>query len=105
MDVKWVDGEAWYNTMPGVGDKDLHVAGTFWLSSVSTQIRFERGNPGINPDPEEVVLELITETPDACLEQIEEAREIGWKEDVGPDIKRVRIIGAVEVTLEVKDVQ
>jgi hypothetical protein len=103
MEVKWVEGDAWYNRMPGTDDGDLHVAGTCALASVSTELSLEPGDPGLSPEPGVFVLQLTATTPDACLDQVDEARQVEWKGDPGEEIKRVRIIGAAEAQLEVHD--
>jgi hypothetical protein len=103
MDVKWLEGEAWYNRMPGTDDKDLHVVGTYWLASVSTELSLKPGDPGINPEPGVFVLQLTAETPEICLDQVDEGRQVEWRGDAGDDIKRVQIHGAVESSIEVRD--
>jgi hypothetical protein len=103
MDVKWVEGEAWYNRMPGTDDDDLHVAGTCSLSSVSTELSLEPGDPGFDREPGVFNLQLTASTPDACLDQVDEGRQVEWRGDPGEEIKRVRIFGAVEALLDVHD--
>lgn len=103
MSVKWLDGEAWYNRMPGTDDSDLHVAGTCWLSSVSTELSLAPGDPGYKAEPGVFNLQLTADTPEICLDQIDEGRQVEWKGDPGEEIKQVRIIGATEVLLDVHD--
>jgi|GEM_PF-5301305 len=96
MEVKWLEGEARYSD-----DGDLHVVGTCWLASISTELSLKPGDPGPNPEPEVFVLQLTAETPNICLDQVDEGRQVEWKGDAGPEIKRVRIIGAADAEIEV----
>lgn len=100
LPVEWLGGEAWYNRMPGRNDEDLHVAGTCRLRSSSIQLVLEPGNPGIFPEPGVVVLSLKASKLDTGTDQMDE-RDVSWSDDVGPDAKWVRIIGAVNVSMKV----
>lgn len=103
MKVECLKWDAWYNRMPGADDKDLHVLGTCNLASVSTELSLEPGDPGINPEPGVFVLELTAETPEVCLDQVDEGRQIEWRGDAGDGIERVRIIGAADASIEVRE--
>jgi hypothetical protein len=103
MNVECFGWEAWCNHMPGAGDGDLHVVGTCRLASVSTELSLEPGDPGPNPEPEVFVLQLTAETPEICLDQVDEGRQVEWRGDAGSEIKRVRIIGAADAEIEVRE--
>jgi len=103
MKVECFDWGAWYNRMPGAGDTDLHVVGTCRLASVSTELSLQPGDPGISPEPGVFVLQLTATTPEVCLDQIDEGRQVEWRGDAGEGIERVRIIGAAEASIEVQE--
>jgi hypothetical protein len=100
LPVEWLRGEAWYNRMPGRNDENLHAAGTCRVRSSSAQLELEPGNSGIFPEPGVVVLSLKAAASDVGDDQMDE-KDVSWAEDVGPDAKWVRIIGAVSVSLKV----
>jgi hypothetical protein len=95
------DWSAWYNRMPGVNDPDLHVAGTMTLPSSSIQLSL-RPAPEIVDEPDLQVLELVADEPPVGDTQVVE-REVSWQEDVGPNIRRVRIQGATTAEIPVTD--
>lgn len=92
---------AWYNRMPGIDDPDLHVTGTCRLRSSSASVSLELGNVGIVPEPGVVVLKLTIEYPEGNGTDDMEDRPIEWRRDVGPDVKRVRVVGDTDVEIEV----
>jgi hypothetical protein len=93
------DWTAWYNRMPGSHDPDLHVSGICGLASSHTTVRLEPGNVGTVPEPDLCVLQLVVTRPDFDDDLYLEC-EVSWHDDVGPDIKRVRINGvSPEITV------
>lgn len=92
--------EAWYNRMPGVGDKDLHVAGKVGLPSSQAEVTLAPDNVGIVDDPSVFALRLTIVMPDVG-DTLYVEREVGWHKDVGPDIKTVRIGGDVAAEMPV----
>jgi hypothetical protein len=91
---------AWYNRMGGREDPELHVSGTCELHSGSGSAVLEPTNVGVAPEPDLVALRLTIEYPPVGTDDVVE-REVSWSEDVGPDVKRVRIVGDAETELEV----
>jgi hypothetical protein len=103
MKVTCLDWEAWYDQMPGADHTKLHVAGTCSLPSSSIQLTLQPGDPGVAPEDGVFVLELRATEPPASDTRMDE-RTVGWSDDVGKDIKSVRIIGDAEASVEVKEV-
>ncbi len=93
---------AWYNRMPGSDDPNLHVSGRCELPSGSIRITLEPGNEGIVDEPDLFVLEAKVEVPEVGTDDFVE-REVTWEDDVGPDIKRVRVQGDLDANIEVED--
>jgi len=52
-------------------------------------------------EPERVVLRLTATTPGAGGTTQIDVRTVSWQADVGPDVKRVQIIGDAEAELDV----
>jgi hypothetical protein len=102
--MECTDWEAWYNRMPGAADPDLHVSGKCGLESSSIKVWLEPGNVGVVPEPDLLVLQLRTERPEVGDDMYVE-REVTWQDDVGQDIKRVRIQGEAEAEIPVRDAQ
>jgi hypothetical protein len=98
--VEWLHGGAGYDRLPGVEDPRLHVVGTCRVRSSSVELTLEPGNAGVVPEPGVAVLRLSASSPEVGDDRMVE-REVGWSDDVGPDIEWVRIIGEVAVSLEV----
>jgi hypothetical protein len=94
---------AWYNKMPGTDDPDLYVTGTCEVRSGSARVSLKLGDPGISPEPGVVVLQLTIEYPEVGTDDMAK-REVSWSGDVGPDAKKVRIVGDAEAEIEVRDV-
>lgn len=86
------DWSAWYNRRPGADDPHLHVSGICGLASSNVMVRLEPGNVGVVPEPGLCVLQLAAVRPPVGDDRYVE-REVTWREDVGPDMKRVRING------------
>lgn len=86
------DWSAWYNRRPGADDPHLHVSGICGLASSNIMVRLEPGNVGVVPEPGLCVLQLAAASPTAGDDRYVE-REVTWREDVGPDMERVRIWG------------
>ncbi len=97
-----VEWEAWYNKMPGTDDPELHVSGLCKLESSTIEVTLEPGNEGSVDEPDLFVLECTIERPGFGDTQYVE-KPISWQDDVGPDIKRVRIQGDAHAEVEVRD--
>jgi hypothetical protein len=93
--VRTHDWSAWYNRRPGADDPYLHVSGICGLASSSIMVRLEPGNVGVVPEPDLCVLQLAAVRPTVGDDRYVE-REVTWREDVGPDLKRVRIAGVLD---------
>jgi len=93
--------EAWYNRMPGTDDPDLYVLGRCKLPSGSIQITLELGNVGTPPPPDLVALDCTVDVPEVGTSDYTE-RDVPWQDDVGPDVKRVRIQKDLNAEIEVE---
>lgn len=93
--VETRDWSAWYDRMPGAEDPDLHVSGICLLDSSNIMVQLEPDNEGIVDDPELFVLKLVVTRP-AVLDNVYVEREVSWRGDAGPGIKRVRINAVIE---------
>jgi hypothetical protein len=93
--------DAWYNRMPGIHDAELHVFGTCHLPSSNIEVSLELADPGVASEPEVVALRLRLSEPDFGDDLMTD-REVKWNQDVGPDVKRVRIVGDAEASIEVR---
>jgi hypothetical protein len=100
--MECMDWDAWYDQMSGADHDVLHVAGRCEVESSSVELSLEPGNEGIVDDPELFVLELRVQRPPVGDDKMTE-KEVSWRE-TAPGIKRVRIQGAAEATLKVRDV-
>ena len=105
MKVESFDWEAWYDQMPGTNDPDLHVGGTCRLMSSMIEVSLEPGDVGAVLEPGVVALQLKATEPEIHDELVTE-KTVSWSDDVGPEIRKVRIQGDTEqVELAVKVVQ
>jgi hypothetical protein len=95
------DWAAWYNRMPGSADPCLHVSGICGLASSHTKVRLEPGNVGSVPEPDLYALQLVVTRPDIDDDRYVEC-EVSWQDDVGQEIKRVRINGiGIEIPVKI----
>ena len=100
--MECMDWDAWYDQMPGADHDVLHVAGRCEVESSSVELSLEPGNEGIVDDPELIVLELRVQRAPAGDDMMAE-KEVSWK-GTAPGIKQVRIQGAADATIKVRDV-
>jgi hypothetical protein len=99
IECEW---QAWYDRLPG-GDNRLHVAGMCEVEDDSVQL-FLEGDDGARPEgPDLIVLELKSRPPDAGDESMID-KQVSWTGEPGTGIRRVRIGGEADVTLNVRDV-
>ena len=84
------DWSAWYNRMPGAEDPNLYVSGVCVLASRSQTAELEFRPDGIVDEPDVLTLALVITGPEIGDAAIKECT-VTWKDDVGPDIKTVRI--------------
>ncbi len=100
IECEW---QAWYDRLPG-GDHRLHVAGMCEVESSSVDLRLEPDDEG--PDePDTLALTLISRPPEAGQRSVTD-EQVSWTGEPGQSgerIKRVRIGGETDVTLEVRD--
>ncbi|HYI32045.1 MAG TPA: hypothetical protein VEX88_01135 [Glaciibacter sp.] len=87
------DWDAWYNRQPGADDRRLYVAGKVDLPSSSIVPFLEFRPDGIVDEPDLVTLRLIVHVPEIGDDRFV-TKDVSWSQDVGQDIKRVRIIGS-----------
>jgi hypothetical protein len=96
---------AWYNREPGgTPDPRLHVSGDCTSPVAGVKLTLELANVGVVPDPTLLALELHAEQPEVS-DQVVTPITVTWAEDVGPDIKTVRIDGAAAAQVEVRIAQ
>lgn len=86
------DWEAWYNRQPGADDPRLHVVGKVDLPSSSIVATLEFWTDGVIDEPDLVTLRVVVDVPDVG-DDLFVTKDLVWEENVGPDIKRVRILG------------
>lgn len=83
----------------------LHVRGECECSSTGHRLRLEYGNPGIKPDPEVVVLNLLIEEPEVGND-VKSPEVVEFHDEIGSDPLRVEIRAADGngATVEIQDV-
>jgi hypothetical protein len=95
---------AWYDDMPGPDpNPELHVSAQCKFSSGSIKWTLEPDNEGPVDDPSLLVLRFTAKVPEAGTDDYVE-KEITWRDDVGPDIKRVEIRGDASAKIKVQRV-
>jgi hypothetical protein len=74
-------------------------------TSTGHTLRLEYGNPGINPDPEVIVLELRVDEPDVGGDAMT-PESVHFEDEIGPQPKRVhvRTPGDDDVAIVIQDV-
>jgi hypothetical protein len=107
MSCKCEKWEAFADSMPGPdGEKRrLRVTGDCMCTSTGHRLRLAYGNPGINPDPEVIILNLTVQEPDGGGDVM--TREaVRFEDEIGPRPKRVhvRTPGEDDVTIQIQDV-
>jgi hypothetical protein len=100
IECEW---QAWYDHLPG-GDNRLHVAGTCEVESSSVDLRLEPDHEGLD-EPDTIALKLISRPPEAGQRSVidEQVSWTGGPAQAGERVKRVRIGGETDVTVEVRD--
>ena len=100
IECEW---QAWYDRLPG-GDNRLHVAGMCEVESSSVDLRLEADDGGVD-EPDTLALKLISRPPEAGQRSVTD-EQVSWTGEhakPGERIKRVRIGGETDVTLDVMD--
>jgi hypothetical protein len=100
IECEW---QAWYDHLPG-GDNRLHVAGTCEVESSTVVLRLEPEDEPVD-EPDTLALKLISRPPEAGQRSVID-EQVSWTGDhakPGERIKRVRIGGETDVTLDVMD--
>lgn len=76
-------------TKSGSGRK-VAVTGEGKCPKAGYELRLERGNPGVAPDPGVLVLRLVFETPQSGAE-VETPACVQYEDKIGDDVSRVTI--------------
>ncbi len=93
--------QAWYDRLPG-GDNRLHVVGMCEVESATVDLRLEPDGRG-GDEPDTLALTLISKPPEAGKRSVidEQVSWTGEHVQAGERVKRVRIGGETDVTIEV----
>ena len=100
IECEW---QAWYDRLPG-GDNRLHVAGTCEVESSTVDLMLEPDDGDVD-EPATLALKLISRPPEAGQRSVidEQVSWTGEPAQAGERVKRVRIGGETDVTLDVMD--
>jgi hypothetical protein len=98
IECEW---QAWYDRLPGASNR-LHVAGMCEVESNGVDLRLEADNDGVADEPDVIVLRLVSRPPDAGDESVLD-KQVSWTGEPAERIRRVRIEGETEVTLNVRN--
>jgi hypothetical protein len=99
--------EAIADSMPGPdgGKRRLRVTADCMCTSTGHKLRLKYGNPGINPDPKLIVLDLIVDEPQVGGDKMT-PEAVRFEDEIGPKPERVhvRTPGDDDVTIPIRDV-
>jgi hypothetical protein len=98
IECEW---QAWYDRLPGGGNR-LHVAGMCEVEDDRVQLLLEGDDGTGGGEPDLIVLKLRSRPPNAGDESVID-KQVSWTGEPGTGIRRVRIGGETDVTVNVRD--
>ncbi|MGW6458233.1 hypothetical protein ACWF94_20360 [Streptomyces sp. NPDC055078] len=82
--------------------RKVTIEGTLKCPLPGYQLRLEAGNPGINPDPAELVVQIAEQPPTGTTTDVVTDTEVKGEFPIGPPVQRV-VIRNLNITLALKD--
>ncbi|WP_328925470.1 hypothetical protein OG429_12990 [Streptomyces sp. NBC_00190] len=89
-------------TMHGTEGRRVTVTGQLSCPSIGFTLHLEKDDPGINPQPNELVLKVVEEKPDGVVPPVLTDTEVSGYFPVKPEVDTV-VIRNLDITVPVKD--
>ncbi|MFG2984526.1 hypothetical protein ACGFYQ_25245 [Streptomyces sp. NPDC048258] len=92
-------------TLLSDGRRKVTVKGRLSCPSTGFKLRLDYGNPGVNPQPNELVLKIVEKKPDGVVPPVLTETEVSSDDDdfmVKPEVDTV-VIRNLDIIVPVKD--